>query len=738
MAIPSEILARFTGIRESGGQYVARCPAHDDKRHSLAIKQADDRILLHCFAGCPVEGITAAVGLAVTDLFMTDLANAPRQIITSGDGRREVAVYKYRDAGGAVLYENVRFEPKDFRQRRVVDGARVWGLNGVERVPYRLPELMDIQPRLANIVVLTEGEKDADALADLGFTTSNLKQWLRSFNSYLRPDDRIVIIADHDAPGYKLAETTAQVIARDRSNVRVIDLFDGDKGPVPLKHGPDVSDWLAIHVDAPADEQRRRLLDAIRQRVATGQNSPSTAAASVSDPPSPSGRTDDLANSEAFLEFVGDDLLYVVHRKKWLVWTGKYWRIDDRDEVFAKAAEFASQLYERAADDADYKHARRANNRAGFTAMLEFAGRRRSVPITDFNRHPYLLNCANGTLDLRTGTLRPHDAADRLTRLINTDFDSTAVSGHFSRFLDVVQPDRSVQAFLQRSIGYSLLGIVRERSFWILYGTGANGKSIFINLFSNLLGDYAANTNSATIMAANRSGIPNDIARLEGCRYIIIPETEENERIHAALIKQLSAGDQVTARFLFGEFFDFYFTGKLWIATNHKPVVTDASRGFWDRVKLVPFKQTIPPAMQRKSDDLMNDLLSEAPGILAWAVQGCRDYFEVDSLDVPETIQREIDAYRYEQDSIMQFIEECCYTYEQALSDWPDKFVDPINFETDNTSIYKAYRHFCESNGEFPLKHRRLSQKLIERGFKQINRRGRLWQGIRLVDSSLA
>jgi len=237
-------------------------------------------------------------------------------------------------------------------------------------------------------------------------------------------------------------------------------------------------------------------------------------------------------------------------------------------------------------------------------------------------------------------------------------------------------------------------------------------------------------------MAGKQNAIPNDIARLKGKRFVIIPETEETERLNAALVKALSAGDTVTARFLFGEYFDFPFTGKLWIATNHKPTITDHSKGMWDRMKLVPFTQTISPEQVIKADDLIAQLMAEAPAILNWAVLGCRDYFELDGLDVPDVIRAEIDAYRREQDSNAQFIEERCQTYEQAKIQFENDYIIPADFRVSNSDLYKAYMRFCDENGEFKRTHRRLTQNMNERGFKQMNSGGRYWEGIRLIDAT--
>lgn len=458
-------------------------------------------------------------------------------------------------------------------------------------------------------------------------------------------------------------------------------------------------------------------------------------------PPDTGRRYDDLGNAERFLDWAGEDLLYAAEAKKWLIWDKTHWSFDSTDMVFDLVTGFAKDLYspENANSKEAMSHAIRSNNRSGLNAMMEISQRKQSMSIDQFDSPACerRINCLNGTLDLETGNLAPHDRNDRITRLVNCNYDADARSLTFERFLERIQPDSDIRAFLQRSIGYSLLGSVRERSFWILYGTGNNGKSIFTNLFNNLLGDYASTTTTASIMAGKHNAIPNDIARLKGKRFIVVPETGENERLNAALVKALSAGDKVSARFLFGEYFDFYFTGKLWIATNHKPTITDYSKGFWDRVKLIPFAQDIPADQVIKSDDLMKALMNEAPGILAWAVRGARDYFEMDGLDVPPVIQEEIDRYKFEQDSIAQFLEEHCQTLEDAKEMQPEREFKDWEFQVLNGDIYTAYENFCTNNGEKPRIHKRFTQNMRERGFTQSRtKRRRFWEGIRVVDTS--
>lgn len=453
-------------------------------------------------------------------------------------------------------------------------------------------------------------------------------------------------------------------------------------------------------------------------------------------PPEGSPRYNDLANADRFLAFVGDDLLYCIETEKWLLWQGTHWAVDTEDFIFQIASDFARSLFDGIFLKEALANAQKANNAGGLLNFLKLAARQRSVSISTFDCDAYSINCKNGTLDLRTGALRPHAREDRITRIVNTEYEPNFRSPIFERFLSDIQPDPSIRAFLQKSVGYSLLGVVRERAFWILYGMGNNGKSVFLDTFNSLLGEYGTAAHAASFMAAKSpNAIQNDIARLKGSRFIIVSETEENERINASFIKALSAGDTVTARFLFAEFFNFAFTGTLWIATNHKPIISDSSDALWQRVKLVPFTTTISADRVIKKDDLMRMLLGDAPALFAWAVQGCRDYFEIDGFDTPQVIRDEIATYRYEQDSIAQFISERCETLDEASAKFPDRYHSAVAFTVSNADLYRAYKKFCDENGEYLRSHRRLSQNMRERGFQQIKSGARYWEGLRLLDT---
>lgn len=455
-------------------------------------------------------------------------------------------------------------------------------------------------------------------------------------------------------------------------------------------------------------------------------------------------RWNDIANAERFLMHFGENLRYCVEADKWMIYADGYWQTDHKYDI----AEFARRFVKRELEDAladprkdkeRRRNAERINNRAGFNAMLDMAMQLRAIRISEFDseRTHYLLNCKNGTLDLKSGKLNDHNREDFITRVIDVDYDEKAECPHFDRFMGEIQPDADVRGFLQRSMGYTLLGAVPEHAFWILYGIGNNGKSVFTKLFMNLLGPYSSGMQAESLMESKRAAgaASEDIARLKAKRYVLVSESNDGERINAAQIKALSAGDVVTARELFKGSFDFAFTGKLWIATNHKPQITDPSKGMWRRVKLVPFTQNIPDDRIVRQDELHARFRSEFSGILNWAVRGCLKYIKDDSLSTPEVIEKEIAQYKFEQDSIAQFLMECCETIDQALAiaEPVGGYVNALDYRAGNTPLYEAYVKYCKNAGErYPRTQRRFTQNLQERGFKQMNSAGRYWEGLRL------
>lgn len=270
--------------------------------------------------------------------------------------------------------------------------------------------------------------------------------------------------------------------------------------------------------------------------------------------------------------------------------------------------------------------ARRSQSRARLEAAVALAEREPGVPVrpADLDVDPWLLCARNGTVDLTTGALRPHRRGDLITRLAPADYDQNALCPLWERTLVRVLSDPEVRAFVQRSLGYALTGSVREQCVFLWHGGGRNGKATVLEALRHALGDYAAETPAETITARNGGGVPSDVARLAGARFVTARETEEGQRLAESLVKQLSGWDTVTARFLFHEWFEFTPVLKLFLATNHLPQVRGTDEGLWRRIHLVPWDQTLSPGEVDK--DLPEKLRAESAGILAWAVRGCLEW----------------------------------------------------------------------------------------------------------------
>ena len=291
-------------------------------------------------------------------------------------------------------------------------------------------------------------------------------------------------------------------------------------------------------------------------------------------------------------------------------------------------------IYEELLRMADYrdrldieKHARQSESARRRKAFIEVASwiPELNVSTDDLDTDPWLLNARNGTIDLRTGKLREHRREDMITHCAKVDFDVAADCPVWRQFLlQIMGYSSEMFAFLQTAAGWAITGDTSEQTMFMLYGTGANGKSTFLNTVMNILGDYAATTPAQTFMKKQGDQMTNDLARLRGARFVTTSETDQGLRLSEPLIKQITGNDRITARFLYGEFFSFVPTFKIWMATNHKPVIKGNDFGIWRRIKLVPFTTRIEEERQDKR--LEQKLMAEAPGILNWLIDTGRGF----------------------------------------------------------------------------------------------------------------
>jgi len=449
----------------------------------------------------------------------------------------------------------------------------------------------------------------------------------------------------------------------------------------------------------------------------------------VANPPNarkegPSRHLTDDGNALRLVDRHLGDLRHV-HEWGWLWYDGSRWNRDATHEVMRRARGTVRVIYDEArnAPDSDRSkigaHAVKSECAASLRAMVELAKSDARVQARpeDFDRDPWLLNVANGTVDLRTGTLRPHRREDLITKLAPVAYDPEATCPRWQRFLNEVMDgnDRLVD-YLGRAVGCSLAGIVREQVLMLCYGTGHNGKTTFLMTLKAVLGDYGHQASPALFLAHKNAGGPRDgIAQLCGVRLVVAVEPEEGRRLNVGLVKWLTGGDTLRGQFMYKDSFEFQPTHTPWLAANHRPTIPETTEGIWRRIHLVPF---VVSFKGREDRELLSALLEELPGILAWAVRGCLEWQRI-WLAPPDEVSAATREYREEEDTFGEFIRAWC-----ALE--PDARV-PAG------ELRAAYVRWCDEAGEAAESAKAVSERLKrDLGCKPGKGSKRPWAGIRL------
>lgn len=373
----------------------------------------------------------------------------------------------------------------------------------------------------------------------------------------------------------------------------------------------------------------------------------------------------DAGNAEFFADLFKDHLRYDHRRKSWLTWSGQHWQYDQDGAVHRLAIEAARARYHLAAEISDLRD---RQHEAQFSIATENSNRAAAMlrvasclpPLAETGEHwdedPWIIGVKNGVVDLKTGTLRPGKPADNVTLASTVPYLKESPCPRWQKFLnEIFVEDRDLIQFVQRVVGYSLTGQTTEQCLFMLHGSGANGKSLFLALLRALLGAYAYNAPFSTFELTKRSDITNDLASLAGKRLVTASETNEGARLNEARAKAITGCDPLTARFLYGENFTFRPVAKFFLAMNHLPVVTDDSYGFWRRVRLVPFtRQFTSDADPRLEEKLTQEL----PGILAWAIEGCLAW-QKQGLAPPAAVLSATAAYKEKSDVLGEFLADC-------------------------------------------------------------------------------
>ncbi|HEY8749395.1 MAG TPA: phage/plasmid primase, P4 family [Tepidisphaeraceae bacterium] len=619
--------------------------------------------------------------------------------------------------------------------------------------PLRLPEILE-----RGLVYVVEGETCVDAAVALGLnaTTSvgGAEGAPRTNWSYLAGRE-VVILPDNDELGEKYASNVAKILTKlePAAFVKIVRL------PTLPDHG-DIVEFIEAGGTA---EQIARLANATdlfdNVHEVDCEHAPDSKTSCVSNfgeqesGPNcsrvgnidvPTFSLTDSGNGERLFHRHGDKLRFVALWKKPICYTGSYWAVDETSAVDRLALETIRALKAEGArlaqseDDEQHllglkyqKHAHACEATKKKRDMVSEASKVKGAMIMPdrLDADPWLLNVKNGTIDLRTAELRPHNRLDYITKICPVEYDEFAKCPTFEAFLKAVFANKPrLISFVRRAIGYTLTGIATERAMFFHYGTGANGKSTLLGVVRELMGDYSTQTAADTLMAKRNEGIPNDIARLKGARYVSAVETDEGRYLAEGLVKRMTGGEDVlTGRFLHAEFFDFKPEFKLHLATNHKPMIRGTDPAIWDRVKLIPynvrFYEDPAEALKEcgdpthvKDKDLPARLRDELPGILAWAVAGCIEW-QAQGLGAPEEVTQATNAYRDEMDRLGDWIHERCTVGTECVS-WASE-------------LFGNYQKWAEINGEKPMNQTAFGRQLNSRGYHTVrdsksNRKTRL------------
>ncbi len=442
----------------------------------------------------------------------------------------------------------------------------------------------------------------------------------------------------------------------------------------------------------------------------------------------------DLANARRLAAQHGDELRYCHPQRAWYVWDGKRWKQDDSGEVERRAKETVRSIYEEAARAAVSEHrqllaswAQQSESAPHLKAMIQLTRSESGIAVTqpELDSNPWLLDCLNGTIDLRSGQLQPHRKEEPYYQVSPVEYDPDAVLPQWTTFLqEVTGGNEELSNFLQQAVGYSLTAVTSEEVLFFVHGPGATGKSTFLEATRSTLGDYARTADFEAFLKRQQvGGARNDIACLAGARLVISIEVDEGKQLAEGLVKMLTGGDTVTARMLYKEAIQFSPGFKLWLCANHAPKVRADDDAMWRRILRIPFERVIPKNQRDPSlKAILKDPARGGAAILAWAVKGCLEWQRA-GLAVPKVVEAATEKYRSQMDSLTPFLEARCIVHGNA--------------QTPLQAMRNAYEEFALENLDGDqLSRTEFDRQMESRGFQKDRKgknRDRVWVGVALV-----
>ncbi len=662
--------------------------------------------------------------------------------------------WAYRDTAGLILGYVARYETDEGKQIR----CWTWGARGAEEpgwgcghwnAPRPLYGLDRLAARPDAFVLVVEGEKAADAAAALlgAYVVvtwpGGAQSWHRAGWEALK-GRQVLLWPDNDAGGIECMQKLAALLSDPRGLACTVKLID----PSGMVDGFDAADWTlngeeliewakpratlygaaAIKAETPSPETEQPVStiastppeeaqppveayaeDAARASTRKPQRSRprlhavdgNAALAPTEDVEALPAAMSEDAIASAFAEVHAERWRYVKPWGSWFEWRGDGWYRDDTAKIDRLAVEITRQaIYwpEAAVLTPDGKRKVNSRRTAGNVRDIALSDRSIAATVDQWDTDPWLLGVPGGVVNLRDGTLhapRPHDYITKRTRTAPEPGSAPI----WLQFLSTVTDGKpELISFLQRFAGYSLTGETREQCLAFLYGTGQNGKGVFITTLANILGDYATACDADVFMESDQQRHPTEMARLRGARLVTIDETDSSKRWNEKRIKRITGGGRIEARFMRQDDFEFTPQFKLLIAGNHKPQLRGVGKAIQRRIHLVPFTVTIPDA--DRDDELAQKLEAEYPQILQWAIDGCKSWI-AEGLAAPAEVLEATSRYIEGEDVIGEWLEE--RTDQKGSAERP--------------RAYKNYRGWMEGRGERPWSSKAFWAALEEKGY---------------------
>ena len=595
------------------------------------------------------------------------------------------AKWDYQDASGKLIAVVYRYDPEPGRKE-----FRPWDVRRRKMAPPD-PRPLYNQPALlkADQVILVEGEKCAQALIDMGVCATTA---MHGANAPVDKTDwspltgkHVLIWPDRDKPGWQYADHASQAILKAGAHSCAI-----LQPPAEKPEGWDVADAVHDGFD-------------IAGFLAVGERLPVVRQLDHMDIPVPIEGIDYSTEDGLALAFsyqFAQDWHYCAAWGKWLVWNGVRWNVDKSLYV----QHLCRTICRGAAIFVDSPKIKSRLASASTMSAIERMVRsdpRHSAAVEQWDADVWLLNTPGGIVDLRTGARGPHDRARHMTRV--TTATPQGDCPVWRNFLDnVTGGDTDLQQYLQRVVGYCLTGDLSTHALFFLYGTGANGKSVFVNVISTVLGDYAANAPMDTFMETRSDRHPTDLAGLRGARFVSATETEQGRRWNESKIKAITGGDLITARLMHQDFFTYTPQFKLLIAGNHKPAIRNIDEAMRRRMHLIPFTITVP--VDKRDPLLTEKLLAERDGILAWALQGCL-LWQQQGLKQPPLVVQATEEYFESEDAMGRWLAERCN--------------QGANQKALTATLFNDWKQWAELAGEYIGTLRRFSDALLAKRFEK-------------------